>query len=285
MSESAPTDVRNPDRDRAGGPSATAILAESVRRVVRDPALALPFAIVGVVLALVDRLRLRDPVPTTSPDRVGDVSVGVSFPVYPSGVRSTGLDLAALVDLRPWYLLRTVGLEALAVFAVAFAGWLTISRAAGVTPSRERLVSYLWFVVAVRILLGAFGLFDDLAWVTLLALVALAVAFVRLFAAPALVVVGGDGREGDEAGEGDTGSVYAAASRSSRLAHGRGATVFGLVVAFGVAAWLLGSVPAVGALASTALVAPVHAVAVVTFVESVDPDRNRAAASGAERRH
>jgi len=264
MSGSAPTEARTPDRDRERGPSATAILAESVRRLVRDPALALPFAIAGVVLALVDRLRLRDPVPTTSPQQFGDVTVGVSFPVYPSGVRSTGLDLAALVDLRPWYLLRTVGLEALAVLAVAFAGWLTISRAADVTPSREQLVSYIWFVVAVRLLLGAFDVFDGLAWVTLLALVALAVAFVRLFAAPALVVVG--------AADGGARSVRAATGRSSRLAHGRGATVFGLVVAFGVAAWLLGSVPAVGALVSTALVAPVHAVAVVTFAESVDPE-------------
>lgn len=269
MSGGAPPESATPERER--GPSTTAILAESVRRISRDPVLALPFAVAGVVLALIDRLRIRDPVPTMLAQPVGDVTVSVSFPIYPSGLRATGLDPAALVDLRPWYLLRTLGLELLAILAVALAGWLTLSRAAGADRSRESFVSYLGFVVAVRLFLGAFAVFDGLAWVTLVAFVALLVAFVRLFAAPALVVAGENRREGE--GEG----IRAAAGRSSRLAHGRGATAFGLVLVFGLGAWLLGSVPAVGALVSTALVAPVHAVAVVAFVEAATPNPNRGA--------
>lgn len=261
MSGDAPSGERRPERVTEHAVTATGVLAESVRRLVRDPVMAVPFLAAGVVLSLVDWLRVRDPVPTTHVPQFGEVTVSVSFFVSPSGLRATGVRPAALVDLRPRYLVWTVGLELLALVAVAVAGWLTLSRAAGVGPSRNRLVTYLVFVVATRLLLGAFSAFDGLAWVTLLAFVALLVVFVRLFAAPALVVAGGP--------DGDGLGIRAAAGRSSRLARGRGPPVFGLVLAVGLATWFLGSVPAAGALVSTAMVAPVHAVAVVVFVESV----------------
>lgn len=76
---------------------------------------------------------------------------------------------------------------------------------------------------------------------------------VRLFLVPAAVV----------AGDGVIGTVR----ESNRRARGHGWTVLGLVLLFGIATWLLGAVPRVGALLSTALVAPVHAVAAAVLYE------------------
>ena len=271
--------AENVDRDRLPSTSVSGLLRASIGRIVADPRLAVPFLVAGVVLSAVDWLRVHDPVPTTTPELVGDVTVSVAYRFYPTGLRTTGTRPAALVDLEVGYLARTLGLELAALLAVVVAGWLTLSRA---TDAREsagrsassgrsssaqsgfarsdtrsldsgRLGSYLGFVVVGHLLVGLFGLLDGLGWLTLVGFVAYAVVAVRLFAAPALVV-GGSG-------------VRAAMRRSHRHAVGEGATVFGLVVLFGIGAWLLGSVPVVGAAASTALVAPVHAVATVVFAE------------------
>lgn len=242
------------DRERRPSTSAFRILRRSIARVAADPALALPFAAAGLVLSAVDWLRVRDPVPTTTPDRVGDVTVSVAYQIYPAGFRATGTRLAALVDLRPQYLAWAVGAELVALLAVGAAGWLTLARAGRVELSGERLVAYLGLVVAVRLVLRFFALFDGLAWVTLAALVLLAVVYVRWFAAPALVVAGDGPRR--------------AVRRSGRISKGEGVTAFGLVLAVGLSTWLLGSVPLVGAFLSSAVVAPVHAVAVVVFAES-----------------
>jgi hypothetical protein len=285
--------AENVDRDRLPSTSVSGLLRASIGRIVADPRLAVPFLVAGVVLSAVDWLRVHDPVPTTTPDLVGDVTVSVAYRFYPTGLRATGTRPAALVDLEVGYLARTLGLELAALLAVVVAGWLTLSRA---TDAREsagrsassgrsgsarsgsarsgsarsgsarsdtrsldsgRLGSYLGFVVVGHLLVGLFGLLDGLGWLAVVGLVAYAVVAVRLFAAPALVV-GGSG-------------VRAAVRRSHRHAVGEGATVFGLVVLFGLGAWLLGSVPVVGAAASTALVAPVHAVATVVFAERTVP--------------
>lgn len=259
MSTDAPAE--RVDRERLPSTSVSGILRESVARIADDPTLAVPFLAAGLVLSAVDWLRFRDPIPTTTPERVGDVTVSVVYHVYPTGLRATGVRPSALVDLHPRYLAWTVGLELAALVAVAAAGWYVIARAEEVEPSADRLAAYLGFVVTVRLAHWFFGFSDGfgwsaLGWLALVALVVLAVVYVRLFAAPALVVAE-DG-------------LRRALGRSARLSTGEGATVFGLVVLFGVSGWLLGSVPAVGALLSSAVVAPVHAVAVVVFGESAE---------------
>ena len=262
------------DSERLPDTSVSDVLRESVGRIAADPRLSLPFVVAGVVLTAVDWFRARDSVPTTTPDFVGDVTVSVAYHLYPAGLRATGLRPAALVDLEPAYLVRTLGLELGAFLAVGVAGWLTLSRAAGAhshgreadsTPaqaglsSSERLASYLGFAVVAHILVRLFAVFDDLGWLALVGFVAFAVVAVRLFAAPALVVAG-DG-------------VRAAIRKSARRSAGEGATLFGLVLLFGIGAWLLGSVPVVGALLSTGVVAPVHAVATVVFADETGPRR------------
>ncbi|UPW00155.1 hypothetical protein M0R88_16780 [Halorussus gelatinilyticus] len=276
--------AENVDRDRLPSTSVSGVLRESVGRIVADPWLAVPFLVAGVVLTGVDWLRVHDPVPTTAPELVGDVTVGVAYRFYPTGLRAAGTRPAALVDLETGYLAWTLGLELAAFLAVGIAGWLTLSLAmdagesgghstsgdrsgsarfdsVGFDSTRfssapfdsARLGPYLGFVVVAHVLVGLFGLLDGLGWLAVVGLVVYAVAAVRLFAAPALVV-GGSG-------------VRGAMRRSRWRAVGEGATVFGLVVLFGLGAWLLGSVPVVGPAASTALVAPIHAVATVVFAE------------------
>jgi len=271
--------AENVDRNRLPSTSVSGLLRASVGRIVADPWLAVPFLVAGVVLTGVDWLRAHDSVPTTTPELVGDVTVSVAYRFYPTGLRATGTRPAALVDLDPGYLAWTLGLELAALLAVAIAGWLTLSRAMDAAESGvhstssdrsgsarfdsarfssdrldfDRLGPYLGFVVVAHVLVGLFGLLDGLGWLAVVGFVVYAAVAVRLFAAPALVV-GGSG-------------VRAAMRRSHWHAVGEGATVFGLVVLFGLGAWLLGSVPVVGALASTALVAPVHAVATVVFAD------------------
>ncbi|NHN58410.1 MULTISPECIES: hypothetical protein [Halorussus] len=254
MSTDAPAE--NVDRERLPGTSAGDILRESVARIAADPVLALPFVVAGLLLAAVDWLRLRDPVPTTTPPRMGDVTVHVAYQFYPAGVRGTGVRPAALVDLELPYLAWTVGAELAAFLAVALAGWVVLSRAADAERTPGSLARYLAFAVGAHVLLGLFALFDGLGWLALLALAAYLSAAVRLFAAPALVVAGRD--------------LRTAIGESARRSRGEGATVVALVVLVGLAAWLLGSVPVVGAFLSTAVVAPVHAVAAVAFVESAE---------------
>ena len=254
MSADAPVESRG--RDRRPTTSVADVLRESVARVAADPALALPFVVAGLVLTAVDWFRLRDPVPTTTPTQAGDVTVHVAYQFYPAGVRGTGTRLAALVDLELPYLAWTVGSELAAFLAVAVAGWLVLSRAADAERTRGGLAGYLAFAVGAHVLLRGFALFDGLGWLTLVALVAYLSVAVRLFAAPALVVAGRD--------------LGASVRESARLSAGEVATVVGLVVLVGLAAWLLGSVPVVGALLSTAIVAPVHAVAAVVFAESAE---------------
>ncbi|WP_227356779.1 hypothetical protein [Haladaptatus salinisoli] len=234
----------------------TGILGEAVRRLGRDLGLVAPFVAAGVVLSVVGRLRRVDAVPTRVSDGLGETTVRVQFSLYPTGSETTGLPLAALVDMKLPYLLWAVGLELLAFLAVGIAGWYTLARAFDAERTTGRLLTYLTFVAAVQATFRLLGAVDGLGLVTLVALVGLFAAFVRLFVAPALVVAGAD--------------VRTAVRRSSRLTAGEGVTVFGLVLAVGLSAWIIGSTPVVGTFVSSAVVAPVHAVSIAVFLDSFE---------------
>ncbi|MCW8172045.1 hypothetical protein D8S78_02685 [Natrialba swarupiae] len=105
-------------------------------------------------------------------------------------------------------------------------------------------VSLLGFALGVDLVNRALGSIDLLQGMGLFGLVWLAIylyLFVRLFAVPGLVV---DGR-----------SLPAALEESFELTAGRGWSIFGLILLFGLGAWLLAAVPHVGAAASSAIVA------------------------------
>lgn len=228
------------------------VVGAAVRRLVDDPLLAAPFAVAGLILALVDWLRLRGPVPPGTGQQVTGTTVSIAFHVYPTGVRATGLRVGAVLDLRPEYLARVLGVELLALLAVGVAGWLTFVRALDLDRDPRQLLAYLGFVVALRAFYRLFVPLDDVGLLTVVAFLVLLTVMVRLFAAPALVV-GGEG-------------FVSAVRTSATASRGQAWTLFGIVLLVGLAAWFLGSLPA-GAFLSTAVVAPVHALAVVVVVE------------------
>lgn len=234
----------------ANPPPAVAIVPEAVARIRRDPALVVPFAVASAVLAGVDLLRLHDPVPTRLGEGLSGGTVSITFHVYPTAARQTALPLAALVDLKLPYLAWAVGLELVAILAVGVAGWYTLARAADLELSLRGLGTYLGFVVAIRAafqVLGTVGNLGLLLGVVLFVVVLS--AMVRLFLAPLFVAAGDD--------------LTTAGRRSASATTGLGVVVGFLVVLFGLATWLLGSVPHVGVLLSGTLVAPVHAVTIV----------------------
>ncbi|WP_226010150.1 hypothetical protein [Halomicrobium salinisoli] len=226
------------------------------RHVRRDPALALPFAAVGAIAAIADRLRLLDPIPATT---LGPFSgtVSVRYAIVPRGVARTGRHLGAVPSLELPYLAWTVGLEALLVVAVGVAGYVTIARTLGV-PVRDRprsLARYLAFASGLTVSLQALGLVVSDPAGVLVSLVALLIVLqldVRLALAPAYLV----------AGRGIASAVRASVAAS----RGTGWTLAGLVIAVGLAAWALAHVPVVGSLLSTAVVATIQSVALGVVV-------------------
>ncbi|MDS0223734.1 hypothetical protein NDI54_20540 [Haloarcula sp. S1AR25-5A] len=233
------------------------VLTSALGRIRRDPVLAVPFAVVGVLVALGDWLRQHDPIPMASTDALSQ-SVSIKYAVFPQGTARTVRHVGALIDLKPRYLLWAVGLEILVPLAVGIAGWLTIARVLD-TDTRPRALSrYLIALAAFVSLPQLFGGFSADISNLLLGLVLFAmVLFVltRLFLFPALLV---------------TGSGFIRALRQSyHRSHGQGMTIAGLIIVIGLAYWGLATVPVAGGFLSTAVVAPIHAVA-IGIVFSVD---------------
>jgi len=239
------------DRAGAGRPASPVSLA--LDRLQRDPVLFVPFVVAGVCLWLLDWIRRHDPLPTIPVEQTG-ATVTVAYTGYPTGVPETARALSSLIDLKRPYLIWGLTLEVVAVFVIAAVGTVTIARAlsadsGGTTP--RRLLAYAGLVasfdVVFRILTAVVG--DDVGLIAgLVLIIPLFVVFVRVFAAPAFIVTGS--------------GPITALQRSARATRGRGWSILALVVAFGLAAWLLGLVPRVGTVLSTALVGTVHAVTV-----------------------
>ena len=245
------------------GPSGP--LAVAIGRMRRDPTLALPFVVTGVLLAVIDWVRRHDPVPTLVSDDGQGISISVEFVGYPTGISETTRSIESLVDLHLPYLAWGIGLEVAALLVVAVAGTVTIARAlddAGIATGSDvtglirRLLAYLGLVAlfaSAGRLLGAVG--DVGLFLGLPLFVAIYVALVRFFVAPAFVVTGS--------------GPITALRRSNRATRGSGWSIFALVLAFGLAAWLLRLFPLAyaGPVLSSALVASIHAVTVAVVWE------------------
>lgn len=240
----------NPDGDPPAG------LSLIVARIRRQPTLLLPFAVAGVILAGLDWLRRTDPLPMATAGSEG--TIGLEYTGYPTGVPATARSLEALVDLRLPYLAWGVGLELVALLAVAVAGTVTIGRTLAVGDgwggalAARRLGAYFGLVALFDVIGRLVSSVGDVGLVAGLAIaVPLFVAFVGFFLAPAFVV--------------DGAGPVTALRRSARATRGNGWRLLALVLCYGLAAWLLGRVPHVGAALSTALVGSVHAVSVATI--------------------
>lgn len=231
------------------------ILTRTLARFRSDPWLAVPFLVAGGYVGFADVARTVDPIQATA--RGGHVGPEYGFSVYPSGLALTGRTFGSMVELRLPYLLWAVALELTAFLAVGIAGWAVLSRALGIARSRRTLATYLGVIVGFVLLLSVIrprlptftGILPlDLA----LSLVSIFVA-VRLFLVPVYLL----------AGDGPLESIAA----SNAGVRGVGLRVFGLVFLIAISTWRLGMIAPYGGFLSTALVAPLHAVAAVEIYE------------------
>ena len=233
--------------------SVAAVLQTAIGRIRRDPLLAVPFTIAGILVALVDWLRTRDPIPVATPDALSQ-TVSLQYSVVPQGTARTVRYADAMIDLQLPYLLWAGGLELVVVLVVGFAGWLTIARTLETSFEPGGLSRYLlalMALVSLPQLLGASITIERfLVGLGLLA-VFLAVA-VRLFLFPACLVAGS--------------GFITSLRQSYRRSSGHGTTIAGIVIVIGLASWGLVKIPHLGGFLSTAIVAPVHAVVLGTIV-------------------
>lgn len=249
--EQSPADPRRP-------PSFVAILSEAKRRLRSDPILGLPFVVAGVLVAVADAVRRWDPVPVATPDWVGE-TLSIQYSLFPSGPARTVRDASALVDLRSPFLVGAVGLETIVFAAVGVAGWATIARVLDAERRVGSLARYLGVLLllgAIPELLGRRSVTVDTLPVSLLALVAISLVSVRLFLFPGFLVTGE--------------RVLPALGKSVRASRGASWALLSLVVVFGLAYWALALVPVVGGFLSTAVVAPLHALALAVVVDATE---------------
>ncbi|WP_198947989.1 MULTISPECIES: hypothetical protein [unclassified Halorubrum] len=254
----APNDFsKHPSDDQRsrGGDSASGG-AEIVRTLRSMPTLWLPFLVAGCVLTVIGRFRIRDPLPVEPP--VSGSTLQIVYTVYPTGTTATSRSLDALINLPLDVLLYAVGLELLAIGAIATAGGITMVRASDRMVSRRRFLVYTGGIsvvylithlgtaidldVSVNSLLVALGAFAVLAFVA-----------VRLFLLPVAVLFAEP--------------LRSAPVESWRRSRGHGVPLFALIVGIGLTSGWLVAIPYVGVVLSVMTVGTVHAVALTTLYE------------------
>lgn len=257
------------DDDREFRPvlSTGGTLADAAWLALSRPRTVAPYLVLAAVVAVVETVRLRDPVPVAPTTAAGSV-LDVSFRAYPDAVRSVTTPPAALVGLEPGWLLWTLCVSGVVVVATAAATATTVVWAldrGSVVRSVPRLATYhtsvLTAFATVALLKPGLGLFFVVVFVASL------YVLVKLFLVPALLVWGR--------------SVPAAVRISWEQTGGNRPSLFGLVVLLGLASTLLTNAPGLlgvevsrrlAAAAGTAVVGPVHALAVAHAADRlVDP--------------
>jgi hypothetical protein len=232
---------RSPGRETTSRTDFTSLLVDSVRLLRGRPTLALPFLVAGLVAAVGDALRLLDPVPATPQTAVQRGLGHVVLHAAPSVTSAVGTRVAALLGLRAGPLVSVVLTEGVPLAVTAVAAVVVIVR---VTPGQTartgrpiprrallaraaRLVGYELAVLAAFFVVATVA--GSLGPLTLVVIVGLLFATVRLFVVPAAIARGS--------------GIGAAVSTSVSSTRGHGWTLFGLVVVLGVAANLLVSLP------------------------------------------
>ncbi|MFB6162042.1 MAG: hypothetical protein ABEJ86_01180 [Halococcoides sp.] len=246
------------DRERTGGPTATGLFGDGVTIVRENPRVLLAMVLAGCAVAVVDWVRIADPVPVVEFVGLTDGRVMVYYVVMPSVIAGRSMELSTLADLSPAWVVWVVGLECFRTAAVVLAGASAFARALDVDLTASSLTAY-------SIVFGAFvgvGAFTPEISAPLIGGVVVAVLYfyvvVHLLAVPALLV---DGL-----------SIRVAISRSWGLASGHGWSLLAVVVALGLAAHALASLGGpVGVAAvplAVSLVAALQVGIVVAFVRT-----------------
>lgn len=249
---------RSPAYAETGGrPPVTAgsLLREGLADLRRQPSVVLAMALAGLAVAVVDRVRVTDPVPVAEFVGVTDGRILVAYGVMGHVPAGATTPLAALVSLRPTWLAWVTALELLRTGALVLACSHGFATLLSVTPRPRAVARYA----------GVFAAFAALRWLAprsdapLLLGLAVVTLFLfvlaRLAAVPMLIVSGR--------------SVPAAFVRSWSLARGHTWPLVGIVVTLGLALFLLASVPLAGPVLASLGVA-LQVATVAAFVRRVD---------------
>ncbi|EFW90874.1 hypothetical protein ZOD2009_17048 [Haladaptatus paucihalophilus DX253] len=222
--------------NRIGSPSdedisAFGLLEGSVRDLRTRPSLALPFLLIGIVLAALNLVRLRDSVPVQL-ETIGRYGVAhLTVLSHPGSVQLVTRPVGAVFGLRllPVAGIAAVWLASLTATAAAVTAVVALVDGDSVSPRDVASVTaYLAGLLAVLSLVAAtgaaFGFVGKLA-----AFLAFVFVSVRLFPAPVLVARGA--------------SIRNAVRRSSAAVSGHGVSVLGFSVLVGTFQFWLGSLP------------------------------------------
>lgn len=244
------------------GPTGT---TDQQTRSLTNARIWLPFVLVGVVAAAADWVRRTDPIPilvrTQAP-----TTFQIRVSPMPTARRLVGVDLGALVGLRPLWLVELVAIHAvvLAFGAVATAavisGYLDrpeLRRSDAVT----RLVAYY---LAVLVTLGVLGLVLSVVPLVGLLVVVLGFwVFARLALAPVVAL--------------DGASVRGAARRSYALTRGKAfpLALFLLVLAAVEMVVLEEFTSVGGTFVATAVVGTLHATGIAHYYRRLGGDERR----------
>jgi len=227
-----------------------------LRRIRDDPGLVVPFVVAGVIVAAVDWLRRVDPLPTGDPSWMYD-TVSVQYNVFPDGVSRTTRTVGAFVHLELPVLAWGVALEALAVLAVAVAGWYTITRC--LTTDRNSLARYTGWVIVLSALPRFLALEGSVGLLPLglVAFVVAAIVVSYLFLLPGFLAAGY--------------RFDHAVRRSGDASIGIRLPFVVTAVILGLGAWTLARVPLAGGFLSTAVVGTTQAVLIGGLVDRYEP--------------
>lgn len=232
-------------------------LDESAGRVKRwvdavgDPRLWLPFALAGLVAAGADLFRAADPVPTVV-RTVAPSTFHVQLPPTPGLFRLTGVDAAALVGLRPRWLVAVALVQTVVLLTSAAATAAVVATHLDRPELRSvRAVGRLaGYYLAVTVVLGVVGMVAQAVSALGLVFVLLGFwVFARSFVAPVAALAG-------------AGPLRAVVESFGRT-RGHALSLFVVLFVVVVARTVLAELPfGVSAFVATTLLGTAHAVVV-----------------------
>ena len=235
--------------------STMSLLSDALRRLRANPGLVAAFVLAGSVVAGVDYLRARSPVPATEYSKFQTSDVNLAFEILVSVLPRNALAPSALVGLKPRWLLVTVGLELFAFVTVVVTCVYALGELLDTDPSSGALARYGVLLAVIRAGVPNLTFSGGAIIIGLPLLIAALYVVVSLVALPGRLVLGE--------------SLLRALRRSWAQTAGYGWSLFGVVFVLGLATDLLAGLTLVGPI-GTAAVAAVHAGVVASFIQRVD---------------